>query len=161
MAEVKKVYKTLGGVEDLLFGQGSETQLRAGKSTPVARINSTHIPYSGSVGTADLVSVKDKIDALEAQNNDPYSDFTYRVHVNPENSPLRIVHTTGYAIVTLVPSDTLMQPALRVEYKAQDGSDANLIISATGAGSMTFPVNNSMQYTIPKLYSAVIYERRE
>ena len=61
------VNKQLGGVEDLLFGQGTVAQERGDTTYNVAKINATKIPYSGDEETSDMVSIKTKIDLLELE----------------------------------------------------------------------------------------------
>jgi len=54
--------KELGGVEDLLFGQGTVAQTRGLTAVNITKINGDVIPYSGDSATSDLVSVNEKID---------------------------------------------------------------------------------------------------
>ncbi|HEC26696.1 MAG TPA: hypothetical protein ENI67_04720 [Gammaproteobacteria bacterium] len=66
MADTITLNKLQGGIEDLLFGQGTVTQLRSSASLPITKINSTVIPYTGDTATSDLVSVKTALDDLYA-----------------------------------------------------------------------------------------------
>ncbi len=53
-----KFVKQLGGVEDLLWGFGSITQLRNGEAVTITAINSSIIPYDN---TDSVKSIIDKI----------------------------------------------------------------------------------------------------
>ena len=55
-----KFVKQLGGVEDLMWGFGSVTQLRNGQAITITNINATHIPYND---TDSVQSIIDKITA--------------------------------------------------------------------------------------------------
>jgi len=65
MAIVNQLVKALAAFEDLLLGQGTVTQSRAGVDTVVTKLNGTHIPYSGDTATADMVSLVQQIDSID------------------------------------------------------------------------------------------------
>jgi len=47
--------RQLGGAEDLIFGFGSESQIRDGDTTIVTYINSAHIPYDSTRSVKQVV----------------------------------------------------------------------------------------------------------
>ncbi len=53
-----KFVKQLGGVEDLMWGFGSVTQLRNGQAVTITAINSDAVPYDN---TDSVKSIIDKI----------------------------------------------------------------------------------------------------
>lgn len=64
MATVNQIQKALAGLEDLLVGQGTVNQTRAGTSVVMTKLNGDNIPYSGDTATGDLVSLVTKINSL-------------------------------------------------------------------------------------------------
>ena len=58
--------RNLAGAEDLLFGTGTEQQIRDGEIVLITRINATTIPYRKSDGS--LISVGEALDELYNAN---------------------------------------------------------------------------------------------
>ena len=61
------IQKALAGFQDLIFGQGTVVQDRNGNDITINKINGDLIPYSGDSDDGDMVSLVDKIDALETR----------------------------------------------------------------------------------------------
>ncbi len=59
----RTIQKAKGGVEDLLFGDGAVVQTRNATNVGITKINADKIPYSGDAATADVVTIKEKIDS--------------------------------------------------------------------------------------------------
>ncbi len=47
--------RQLGGVEDLIFGFGTESQIRNGNNVVVTHINASHIPFDSTRSVKDVI----------------------------------------------------------------------------------------------------------
>ena len=63
----RTIVKAKAGVEDLLVGEGQATQNRNGSTVTVTKLNADQLPYSGDAVTDNVVTTKEKIDAIEAR----------------------------------------------------------------------------------------------
>ena len=85
--------KAAGGVEDLTFGMGTETQIRKGQQTTITQINADKIPYSSTQST------KAKVDQVDAKALAAQTAIDN--HVNDFNNP----HNITIGIIGAAPAD--------------------------------------------------------
>lgn len=74
------ISKQSGGLEDLLFGLGSVTQLRKGQPLTITEINSSHIPYTLSVSVAQELTRQDSVDTSIRASIDNHRDNMSNPH---------------------------------------------------------------------------------
>lgn len=66
LASTPIVEKNLGAVEDLLLGDGQVQQTRNGQQVTVTRFGARSIPWAGTPGQPDFVSMRDYVESVIA-----------------------------------------------------------------------------------------------
>ena len=150
MAIANQILKALGGFEDLLFGQGTVNQTRAGILTAITKLNATLMPYSGDTATGDFVSVASKILNLDI-NSAPRGHLDLTVVDGINNLTVAQFENATYDISgTLTANATLIIP---------DNLPNVFIIDniTTGAFTLTIKHNATAGVIVPQGERSLVY----
>lgn len=159
MAIVNRILKELAGAEDLLFGQGTVNQVRAGLVRAISKINAAIIPYSGDAATGDFVSIASKILDLDT-NSAP------RGHLNLEVTGGTVVlnatqfHNASFDVSgTLVSDCTVVipdnYPNVFIVDNLTTGAFSLTIKHATTAGLIVPQTERLLMYTTGLIVESV------